>query len=397
MKLLVISSYPEKNLTHSSKTVGVASYTKNTLLSVKKLDPKLDITVLAEIFDKKCQYKDDADITVRRIWKRGSIFSIAQLLPYALNSGATKILAQFEMFMMGKFLHAGVYSLVLFALKVLGKDITLILHQVVDEVSTFEKNKIKAKLIIIGKKLFYSFLILSSNKIVVFEQELKDRLKGSKKVYVIPHAVESFAENITEEKAKKELKLNANINYVLYFGFLSPYKGVDDLLDLWPSDISRVKLIIAGGLNPNYKNVPEYVNYQNKIVDLCRKKRAIYTDFVPQEKINLYFKAASLLALPYRTFISSSGPLSIGLSFNLPFLISPNLDPYFKTNDFAEGLKRFNIKKEDLLLPSTSKALKDTIEKIFSDYQKYQSYSVYLKNQRSWEKISKDYLNLIEK
>ena len=48
MKLLVISSYPEKDQVHGEKTVGVGNYTKATLLALMRADPGLDITVFAE-------------------------------------------------------------------------------------------------------------------------------------------------------------------------------------------------------------------------------------------------------------------------------------------------------------------------------------------------------------
>jgi glycosyltransferase involved in cell wall biosynthesis len=395
MNLLVISSYPEKNLTHGNKTVGVASYCKNTLLSIKKLDPSINITVLAEKFDKPEIYIDDGEIKVERIWKRENITAIINLVKEVRRLNPDSILAQFEMFMMGGFLHASVYAFVLLLLKIMGFNITIVLHQVVEDVDTFENNKLKAYLLIILKILFYKFLIFISKNIVVFEEVFAKRLGHSDKIRVIPHAVENFEVNRTKERSKAILGLDTKKNYILYFGFLSPYKGVDDLLKLWPEKFADYKLIIGGGLNPNHKDNPEFISYYAKISDLAKQKNAILTDFIPQEHIMDYFNSSEILILPYRNMMSSSGPLSIGLSYELPFLISEPMLPYFETKDFKNGLEKFNMKEKDFIIGYATQELKDQIENIINNKEKYSSFSRYLREKRSWEIAARQYLRLI--
>ena len=83
-KLVVISSYPEKGFTHGRKTVGVASYTKNTLLGIKDLNKNLKIVVLGEILDKPEQYLEEG-IQIKRIWKRSKFLDIFKIR-FACNS-----------------------------------------------------------------------------------------------------------------------------------------------------------------------------------------------------------------------------------------------------------------------------------------------------------------------
>src|SRR5258708_1170375 len=78
--LLVISSYPPFGETHNKKVVGIASFTKNTLSSLSRLNEgKFKARVLAEVLDNEKNYKEN-NVEVLRVWKRGSIFAFPSLL-----------------------------------------------------------------------------------------------------------------------------------------------------------------------------------------------------------------------------------------------------------------------------------------------------------------------------
>src|SRR3989338_1904589 len=56
-RLFIVSSYPAKNQLHGTNTVGVASYTKNTLKALTGFHKDLRITVWAETLEKEEVYK----------------------------------------------------------------------------------------------------------------------------------------------------------------------------------------------------------------------------------------------------------------------------------------------------------------------------------------------------
>ena len=277
--LLVISSYPEKNLIHGNKTVGVASYAKNTLLSIKKNSPDCDITVLAEVLENsENSYIDDGEIKVERIWKRGNLSSQLNILKYIQSSGVNKILVEYEMFMMGGFLHASFLIFLLYIFKFNGKQNYLVIHQVVGDLNSFEKNPVKKFFFGLFKSIFYPILLGSAKNAVVFEEELRLRL-DNKKVVVIPHAVEELP-IIDRGVASKELDLDTNTKYILFFGYLSPYKGIDLFLDKMRLP-EGWRLIIACGPNPNHANEAEYTNFIDNINKLAKDKDSIVTGLLP--------------------------------------------------------------------------------------------------------------------
>ena len=85
--LIVITSYPEKGVVHSAHTVGVASYSKNLLQSIKTQYPQLQIIVLAERLAacQQCEYLDNG-IIVRRCWKRNHPKSFSVWLSVLVTS-----------------------------------------------------------------------------------------------------------------------------------------------------------------------------------------------------------------------------------------------------------------------------------------------------------------------
>ena len=100
MDVLVVSSYPEKSVMHSGKTVGVANYTKATLIALVKANPKLNIRVFADVLDKKETYVENK-IKVERTWRRNNVPSIYKMLFRVFRDDTKVLLMPFEMFIFG--------------------------------------------------------------------------------------------------------------------------------------------------------------------------------------------------------------------------------------------------------------------------------------------------------
>lgn len=417
--LLVISSYPRQGQIHGSGTVGIASYTKNTLLSILEssegIKNRPNIIVLAEKLDRQKEviYKEEG-IEIRRIWQRNSIFSYFRLISEVIRLGKfQKVLIEFELSMFGHFLYLTLFPLFIFILKIFGKEIIFVSHQVVDDINLLsghigiENKSIEAHSINILISLFYKLTFLSVSKIIVFEDNLKVKLSkfaNKNKIVVIPHGVEQFDKVLPQRIARNKLGLN-NEFVVLYFGFIAWYKGTDWLVDRFSDHILRgnnkIKLIIAGGANPNHKNKQFYTDYLKKVELKVEKLRNIQiTNFVEEKDIPLYFNACDLVILPYRTLMSSSGPLSLASSFQKPFLFSRAMIGLGETEDFFEAIKRAKIGMKDLSFNMTDDSLDKKIIKLIENKSYYKHLLLFakiLKTQRSFEKIGKQYYQEILK
>lgn len=394
MDILVISSYPERSQVHSEKTVGVGNYTKATLLALVKTDPNIKLRVWAEVFEKKESYVENK-INVERIWRRGSFISLLKLFIKALNDDTNVIMLPFEKYMFGSLVHTAVTLPFLLFLKLKGKKIVLVMHQVLGGgISTFTKNPLKIAFFSLIRRSFYAYLVLVSQQVIVFEQELKRRLGKSKKVKIIPHAVIQEPQ-VDKQSAKEKLDLDQDTRYVMYFGYLSPYKGVTELLDIWDY-LEGVKLIIGGGGNPNHMGEPEYRSFVEKTMDNAREKGAITTGFIPEKEIIYYFCAADLLLLPYTIFMSSSGPLSQAFSQGMGVMFSSPLRSYFNSADMKKALDEAGISIDEICF-DLDKPIRNKILWAMHNLDKLQVFSSTIRRVRSWDVISQHYHEVLRK
>ena len=391
--LLVISSYPSRNKKYKNMTGGIAWHTQKTLKWMKKAMPELNVKVIANIFNKPEVYVDDDGINVQRKWKINSLNGLFSIAKEIVKSKSNKILFPFEFFIVGSLIYLPIYIGLIYLSKIVGKDVTLIFHNVVSDIGVFEHNKAKAFIFNNLRSAFYNLIMFPCENVIVFEQSMKEHLGDSDKISVIALAVEP-KKIIDKSIAKKKLGLDANKKYLLYFGFLSLYKGIDDLLQIWDKN-TGYELIIAGGENPAYASDAFYQEFIEKIKKVAKEKGAIMTGFVPDDMVDYYYNACESVILPYKTFMSSSGPLSLAFSYNKPVLLSNVLSEYFKSNDIRCSLLDSGLKKEDVIFDINSKDFRSKLVRLELNTEKYVAFSKSVFVKRQWESLSLDYCAII--
>ena len=132
---------------------------------------------------------------------------------------------------------------------------------------------------------------------------------------------------------------------VLFFGRIAPYKGIDLLVDAFlrisPRD-SSYRLVIAG--EPMRDAEAQWRGVQAVIEQSGAKEMVIQrTKFIADDEIEVYFKAADVLALPY-TQIFQSGCLFMSYSFGLP-VIGTDVGSF--AHDIIEGETGFVCRPAD--------------------------------------------------
>lgn len=365
-KIIVISSYPEKSITHGNKTVGVASSTKNLLTNFKKANKNIGIEVLAEIHEKKEKYQEKG-IFVNRTWQRNSIDSLIKLTNYVTQNQSSTIIIPLEFYMFGGIIENIIFLFMLLRWKIAGKKIILIIHQVV-----------------INLIMLYWPIIFLSGKVVVFEEKFRSVLHN-KKVIFIPHAVEKV--RIIKSVNNKKFK-------ALYFGYFSSYKGIDFLINFWKRNYGQ--LILAGGSNPNHMKNKKYSNLVKNLIKQAKKKSIKTPGFISEKKIIKYFSNTDLIILPYKKFFSSSGPLSFAFSFEKPFILSRPMIGYFESPDFSEALKETGLKRENFIFDFNQKSFEYRLNWAKKNLNKLANFSRIMKEKRDWKKVTKQYEKLLK-
>jgi D-inositol-3-phosphate glycosyltransferase len=160
----------------------------------------------------------------------------------------------------------------------------------------------------------------------VHTKKMKDELcqdfgVTEKAVTVIRHPINNaFPDTeLTPVEAKRKLGLRDDEKAILFFGRIRPYKGIEHLLAafrLLTANRSNYRLIIAG--EPK-KGSEEYRNEieQTAGTEFVPGQIILKIQFIPDEEMELYLKAADVLVLPYKE-IFQSGVLFLAYSFGLP-------------------------------------------------------------------------------
>ena len=151
---------------------------------------------------------------------------------------------------------------------------------------------------------------------------LDDLLKftKSKNKKFIPHPIyDTFGEKLSKEKAKENLDLNSEEKYLLFFGFVRKYKGLDLMLRAMSDKRIKnlgIKLIVAGEF---YDNIDDYMN----LIDELDIKSSIIlkSDFIPETDVKNYFCASDMITQTYRT-ATQSGVTQIAYHFERPMLVT---------------------------------------------------------------------------
>ena len=144
------------------------------------------------------------------------------------------------------------------------------------------------------------------------------------KVSVIPFGINNAVPQteLLPQEARQRLGIADGERVLLFFGNIAPYKGLEYLIEAFRLVMDRGKgyrLIIAG----NPKNCDEYWGNVRASLEGHPYREHILQriEFIHDAETELYFKAADILALPYR-HVYQSGVLFLGYSFGLPVIAS---------------------------------------------------------------------------
>jgi D-inositol-3-phosphate glycosyltransferase len=189
-----------------------------------------------------------------------------------------------------------------------------------------------------------------------------------------------YGEKLKRTEALKYLNLDSEYRYILFFGLIRDYKGLDLLLRAI-SGLKRddIKLIVAGEFYGKKDIYTEIIQKENI------KDRIILTDsFIPDSEVKYYFSIADLVVQPYKT-ATQSGVTQIAYHFGNPMIVTrvgglPEI--------VEDGKSGFVV---DTNPPAITNAIND-----FYQRDLFESFSLNVKKRKdefSWDKFTK---NLID-
>jgi glycosyltransferase involved in cell wall biosynthesis len=273
----------------------------------------------------------------------------------------------------------------MFYYKVLGKRIVLTVHNV-NAGKRDSKDTTLNRLTLRIQYWLADHLFVHTERM---KQELIEKFGVKEaRITTIPLGINNAVPNtaLTSDQAKKRLGIRNDEKAILFFGRITPYKGLEYLVTafqkLLPQD-GNYRLIITG--RPEKECEGYWAPLREAIREDVKAERILLrAEFVPDSETEVYFKAADVLVLPYRD-IYQSGILFLGYSFGLPALVA---DVGSLKDEIVEGKTGFVFKPEDPI------ELASTVEKYFESelYRnlngRRQEIRDYALKRHGWEEVS---------
>lgn len=205
-------------------------------------------------------------------------------------------------------------------------------------------------------------------------------------ILVSPHPIyDHYKERIDRAEACSQLNIEANKKNLLFFGLIREYKGLDLLIKAMDYLTSDYQLIIGGESYGDFKQYQDLID-SSPLKDNIK----VFEDYIPDDKVSLFFSASDILVLPYRT-ATQSGVVAVAYQMELPMVstnagalgetirnyntgivvdeISPEaiaqgIKNYFEQDNRAEYLKNIKSEKNRLSWASFATSLIDFTKQI---------------------------------
>ncbi|RMG85903.1 MAG: glycosyltransferase [Bacteroidetes bacterium] len=174
-----------------------------------------------------------------------------------------------------------------------------------------------------GDRLFTRFFIHNVEAFIVMSRSVKKDIRQftrQKPVEFIPHPIyDNYGPRVSRAEALHHLGLSEEFRYILFFGFIRDYKGLDLLLKAMANPRLRqrpVRLLVAGEYYGNaafYENLIRSEGIENQVI--------MKTEFIPSEMVKYYFGAADLVVQPYKS-ATQSGISQLAYHFEKPMVVT---------------------------------------------------------------------------
>lgn len=241
-------------------------------------------------------------------------------------------------------------------------------------------------------KLFTPWFVRQTDGFVALSQSVVDDIKKveSQKSIVerpktfSPHPIyDHYGERMSKAAACEALGLDAQYDYMLFFGLVRAYKGLDLLIDafaLIKDELPKLRLLIAGEFYEDEQK------YRDQINQLGLDERIIVrNEFIPDSDLRKYFGAADLIVQPYKS-ATQSGVTQVAFHFEKPMLV---------TNVGGLGEIVHHGKMGYAVAPDAgqiAECLRD-----YYNHRRQAEFTDYLlreKNKYAWDKMSNAYIQL---
>jgi len=159
--------------------------------------------------------------------------------------------------------------------------------------------------------------IIAMSESVLTDLDTFDKMKPRR---YGPHPIyDHYGDISTREEALNILGLDPGFNYLLFFGLIRDYKGLDLVIESLADERltnKKLRLIVAGEFYANEKK------YRDLVKSLQFENDIIFVDkYIPNGEVSTYFNACDMVVQPYKS-ATQSGVTQVAYHFCKPMLVT---------------------------------------------------------------------------
>lgn len=200
-----------------------------------------------------------------------------------------------------------------------------------------------------------------------------------------PHPIyDHYGERMTKAEACKALGIDPQLDYMLFFGLVRAYKGLDLLIDAFAQvkeELPKLRLLIAGEFYEDEQKYREQIRQAG-----LDERVIIRNEFIADSELRKYFGAADLTVQPYKS-ATQSGVTQVAFHFEKPMLV---------TN--VGGLSEIvHHGKMGYAVPPKADDIAESLRDYFNN-QRQTTFTDYLRQEKdkyAWDKMTQAFLKIL--
>ncbi len=236
----------------------------------------------------------------------------------------------------------------------------------------------------IGDLSLIKYFINSNDAFIVMSNSVKNdllKISPNAKYKFLEHPIyNQFSDKINKDIALQKLELDTSKKYILFFGFIRKYKGLDLLIKAMKFLPNDIELIVAGEVYGKFDEYQKLIEDENLI-----KRIHLFTNYIADNEVSIYFSASDACVLPYRS-ATQSGITGIAYNFDVPLIATD-------TGSLKEVIEPYNC--GEIIQEISPESIADSILKFYcKDANSFKTGIQKYKDIANWSFFAKGILDL---
>ena len=235
-------------------------------------------------------------------------------------------------------------------------------------------------------KFFVKLYLYSLNRVVTLSKFTQKQIRNISKIETLPlfHPIPKLNQPLLNRNNElKKMKLDTSKTYLLHFGIIRPYKGLNRLIQIFNKVINRKKdlqLIIVGEFYENvqyYKTMIENLNLKNYVT--------VVNEYVEEKDFSKWFSISDYVVQINKS-ASQSGVTGLSIYFEKVII-----------SNAVGGIKEILNKKNSVITKNDEISIEKTLSNLEAvDKESLINQIKFLKNELSWPIFCEKFLNFIK-